>query len=117
MSENISMKTLHFVAIYIFIISVLVSCNKKDNSPIYEGEILRQTTDCTSSKGFPFIIKVTSSPLYDSFYTSTLPNVFWPSIGKKINFRIRKYSNGENDITCNTQIIGAKYYVIYDVTQ
>lgn len=111
------MKPLYLVAISIFIFSTLLSCDKKDNSPIYEGQILRQTTDCTSSKGYPFIIKVVNSPLYDSFYTSTLPNVFWPSIGKKINFRIREYANGENDITCNTQIIGPKYFVIYDVSQ
>ena len=111
------MKSLSIVTACVMLLSFMFACKKADNTPLYVGEIRRQTTDCTSSKGFIFIIKVSNTPLYDSIYTSTLPREFWPLIGKQINFRVREYTTGENDIICNTQIIGPKFYVIYDVTK
>lgn len=109
----------HYILCFIIVISAFPvnSCKKVDDPPIYSGQIRRQTTDCTSDNGYLFVIKVDNTPLYDSFYTSTLPDIFWPSIGAKIKFRVREYASGENHILCNTAIIGPKFYFIYDVSK
>ena len=109
------MKQIFSIALLILILN---SCKKADTSPFYTGVIRRQTTDCTSGSGYPFIIKVENSPLYDSIYTSTLPHEYWLlSGGRNIKFRIRGYNDQEELLLCNATVMAPKFYVIYDVSR
>ena len=63
----------------------------------------------------PFTIKVFDTPLYDSFFTTTLPTEFW-EYGNKLKFRIREYTDKDESVVCTANLIGAKFYVVYDVT-
>lgn len=104
---------------YIFGMSILLTflfnACKKDDSPKHIGEVKNQTNDCTSSNGFPFLIKVYDTPLYDSFFTTSLPKEYW-KVGEEINFRVREHTSNDAFINWNTNIAKPKFYIVYDVS-
>lgn len=111
------------ILISIAIISVYAySCKKKcdnivDPNKIYNGEVVRYYSDC-SSTGLntpPYLMKVSDYSL-DSFITMTLPNQYRIE-GKKLKFKIAEDTINSGTLFCNTLIIKPKLKKIFDITE
>lgn len=104
--------------LFYLIISLLIfeSCVKnKENSIEYKGQVIRGTTECSTPKGFPYIIVyTTTSNTTDSFITGSLPPAF-NLPGTKIFFKINSTIPVEELLTCNTNVIPPVQKSIFDV--
>ena len=93
----------------------LVSC-KKENNKIHYGEVASQPNYCTSSTGFPFVIKYTSTTnQIDSFITTTLP-IQYKFKDQRIKFEIRELNSQEERIACTYLFDIPKQLVIFNVS-
>ena len=94
----------------------LLSCSKGTDKVKIKGEVIRQPNYCTSSTGFPFIIKYTTiTNQVDSFITTTLP-VSYKFIGKKIEFEMREFNSQDEKIACTNLFGIPKQAVIFNVS-
>jgi hypothetical protein len=104
--------------LFCLIISLLIleSCVKNnENSIEFKGLVIRGTTECSTSKGFPYIIVyTTTSNSTDSFITGSLPPAF-NLPGTKILFKINNTIPLEEILTCNTNINPPVQKSIFDV--
>lgn len=90
------------------IINLLFACFifffacSKSKSPIrYKGEVVQQPNYCTSSTGFPFIIKyINEFQNFDSVVTINLPTQY-KFIGQKIEFEMRDITVRDEKLICN----------------
>ena len=106
----------------IAIISVYAySCKKKDETidpnKIYNGEVVKYYTDC-SSTGLntpPYLIRVSGYSL-DSFITMTLPNQYRIE-GKRIKFKIAEDTINNRNLFCNASIISPQLKKIFDISE
>ncbi len=84
------------------LIAFSVSCKETKDEVTYKGVVKRKTVDCTSSLGFPVIIKVYNSLEYDSIYTATLPENYY-TIGSELEFKMRPLKT-EDELSFVTQL-------------
>ena len=93
------------------------SCRKKIDSVRYKGEVISQPNYCTSSTGFPFIIKyLNGNNILDSSITINLPTQY-KFIGQKITFEMRELNSQDEKIACTNLFIIPKQMVIFNVSQ
>ena len=98
-----------------FALLILLSCRKETDKIKIKGEVISQPNYCTSSTGFPFIIRFTSTTnQIDSFITTTLP-VPYKFIGQKIEFEVRELNSQDEKIAC-TDLFGIpRQAVIFNI--
>lgn len=80
---------------------LFLACSKSKIPIRYKGEVIQQPNYCTSSTGFPFIIKYTNEfQKSDSVITINLPTQY-KFIGQKIEFEMRDTTASDEKIICN----------------
>jgi hypothetical protein len=106
------MNNLNFL---LFACAIFFSCSKSDNPIRYKGEVVSQPNYCTSSTGFPFIIKYlnTANPM-DSIITTTLPTQY-KLLGLKIEFSERDVTSQDEVLLCNDLYNIPKQVVVFNV--
>ena len=100
--ENIIKKNImRYKTLLSLAFSIIFLCCKKEKEKImYTGEVISQPNYCTSSTGFPFIIKYLDKMSHsDTIITITLP-IQYKFIGQKIKFEIRDLTSQDERIAC-----------------
>lgn len=110
-----TMKKVQLMA-FSMLIAFSLSCKETNDEVTYKGVVKRKTADCTSSLGFPVVIKVYNSLEYDSIYTATLPENY-QAVGSELEFKMRPLKTEDEFTLCNTTIMNPKLMVVYDVRQ
>lgn len=106
---------MNYITLFLLGCLAFSSCKKSDTTIQYKGEVSGQPNYCTSSTGFPFVIKyVRSSNIQDSLITITLP-VEHKFIGQKIEFNIRNLTSQDERIVCDGLHTMPKQVVIFNV--
>ena len=96
---------------------IFLCCKKEKEKIIYTGEVISQPNYCTSSTGFPFIIKYLDKMSHsDTIITITLP-IQYKFIGQKIKFEIRDLTSQDERIACTNLFIIPKQVIIFNVSQ
>ena len=96
---------------------IFLCCKKEKEKIIYSGEVISQPNYCTSSTGFPFIIKYLDKMNYsDTIITISLP-IQYKFIGQKIKFEIRDLTSGDERIACTALFTTPKQAIIFNVSQ
>ena len=96
---------------------IFFCCKKEKDKIIYTGEVISQPNYCTSSKGFPFIIKYLDKKNHsDTVITITLP-IQYKFIGQKIKFEIRDLTSQDERIACTDLFDIPKQVIIFNVSQ
>ncbi|RWU07377.1 hypothetical protein [Pedobacter chitinilyticus] len=108
-----TMKKVQLMA-FSMLIAFSLSCKETNDEVTYKGVVKRKTVDCTSSLGFPVVIKVYNSLEYDSIYTATLPENY-QAVGSELEFKMRPLKTEDEFTLCNTTIMNPKLMVVYDV--
>ena len=94
---------------------IITGCEKNTDTTVYQGEVIRGSTDCSTPMGFPYIIKYSiSQNAIDTFITGSLPPEF-NLPGTKILFKIRSTIPASEVLTCDENIIPPIQKSIYDV--
>lgn len=94
-----------------------VCCKKEKDKIIYTGEVISQPNYCTSSTGFPFIIKYLDKMDHsDTIITITLP-IQYKFIGQKIKFEFRELTSQDEKIACTDLFDIPKQVIIFNVSQ
>lgn len=101
--------------VFLFVIILITSCNKNKDAAIeYKGVVIRGTTDCSTPKGFPYIIQYTNSNnSIDSFIT-VIPATF-NLPGTKILFKFNAIIPTDEVLTCNSNVIMPIHKSIFDI--
>lgn len=96
---------------------IFLCCKKEKEKIIYAGEVISQPNYCTSSTGFPFIIKNLDKMNHsDTIITITLP-IQYKFIGQKIKFEIRDLTTQDERIACTDLFDIPKQVIIFNVSQ
>lgn len=96
---------------------VLFCCKKEKDKIIYSGEVISQPNYCTSSTGFPLIIKYLDEINHsDTIITITLP-IQYKFIGQKIKFQIRNLTSQDERIACTNLFDIPRQVIIFNVSQ
>lgn len=97
-------------------VMALFSCKKENDKIMYKGEVISQPNYCTSSTGFPFIIKYLDNMNHsDSIITITLP-IQYKFISQKIKFEMRNLTSQDERIACTNLFNVPKQVVIFNVS-
>lgn len=98
-------------------ITISFCCKKENHKIMYTGEVISQPNYCTSSTGFPFIIKYLDKIDHsDTIITITLP-IQYKFIGQKIKFEIRDPTTQDERIACTDLFDIPKQVIIFNVSQ
>jgi hypothetical protein len=95
---------------------IFFCCKKEKDKIVYMGEVISQPNYCTSSTGFPFIIKYLDRTNHsDSIITTTLPTQY-KFIGQKIKFELRKLTSQDEGIACTDLFSIPRQVIIFNVS-
>lgn len=98
------------------LLMVFFACTKSNEKFIYKGEVTSQPNYCTSSTGFPFIIKyIDKMNRSDSIITTTLP-IPYKFIGQKLKFEMREPTSQDEGLACTLLFTTPKQMVIFNVS-
>lgn len=104
------------LVIVLSFLTSISSCRKQSSQFRYYGEVIAQPNYCTSSKGYPFIIKYSKNNTTDTVITITLP-IQYKFIGQKIKFEMRELNFQDERIACTSLFIIPQQVVICNVSQ
>ena len=92
-------------------------CFTKENiTPVeFNGEVIREIIDCSSPKGYPYLVKyTTASNRVDSFVTTSLPAAY-KIPATQILFKISATVPGDELMFCNTAVLLPVQRSIYEI--
>jgi hypothetical protein len=97
--------------------TILLFCCKKENDKFkFKGEVISQPNYCTSSTGFPFVVKYLGRMNQsDTIITTTLP-IQYKFIGQKIEFEMRNLTSQDERIACTNLFAIPNQVVILNVS-
>jgi hypothetical protein len=103
------------VFLLIIIGNVFFACEKRVEKVIYNGEVVSQPNYCTSSTGFPFIIRYSDKfNSTDSIITVTLPTQY-KFLGQKIKFELQNLTSQDERIACTNLYNIPRQAIIFNV--
>ncbi|MGG9970726.1 hypothetical protein ACQ33O_02935 [Ferruginibacter sp. SUN002] len=102
-----------YLAVFIVTVLCIIGCRKEDIE--YQGEVVRGINECTTPKGFPYIVKYqNANGIKDSLITASLPPAY-KLPNTKVLFKIRKNISAGEEMVCNGLILPLIQKSIYDI--